>query len=61
LGVARGQRAELDAARATLEEALAMRRKILGEEHPDVAISHSELGRTLFKCSDRPITKRRPA
>ncbi|HSF43172.1 MAG TPA: serine/threonine-protein kinase, partial [Thermoanaerobaculia bacterium] len=48
LGVARGQRAELDAARAALEEALAMRRKILGEEHPDVAISHSELGRTLF-------------
>ncbi|HSK77016.1 MAG TPA: serine/threonine-protein kinase, partial [Thermoanaerobaculia bacterium] len=48
LGVARGQRAELDAAHAALEEALAMRRKILGEEHPDVAITHSELGRTLF-------------
>jgi tetratricopeptide (TPR) repeat protein len=48
LGVAHGERDELDAARAALEEALAMRRKILGEEHPDVAISHSELGRTLF-------------
>ncbi|HKV07165.1 MAG TPA: serine/threonine-protein kinase [Thermoanaerobaculia bacterium] len=48
LGVAHGQRAELDASRAALEEALAMRRKILGEEHPDAAISHSELGRTLF-------------
>lgn len=48
LGVARGQLAQLAAARAALEEALAMRRKILGEEHPDVAITHSELGRTLF-------------
>lgn len=48
LGVARGQRAELDAARAALEEALAMRRKVLGDEHPEVAVSHSELGRTLF-------------
>lgn len=48
LGVARGQLAQLDAARATLESALAMRRKVLGEEHPEVAVSHSELGRTLF-------------
>ncbi|HEX7186451.1 MAG TPA: serine/threonine-protein kinase [Thermoanaerobaculia bacterium] len=48
LGVALGQKAELDAARAALEEALAMRRKVLGEEHPEVAVSHSELGRTLF-------------
>jgi serine/threonine protein kinase/Tfp pilus assembly protein PilF len=48
LGVARGERAELAAARAALEEALAMRLKVLGEEHPEVAISHSELGRTLF-------------
>jgi eukaryotic-like serine/threonine-protein kinase len=48
LGVARGERGELDAAHAALEEALAMRRKLLGEEYPDVAISHSELGRTLF-------------
>ena len=48
LGVARGQMAQLDAARAALEEALAMRKKVLGEKHPDVAISHSELGRTLF-------------
>jgi eukaryotic-like serine/threonine-protein kinase len=48
LGVARGQRAELAASRAALAEALAMRRAILGENHPDVAISHSELGRTLF-------------
>ena len=48
LGVARGEKADLDAARAALEEALAMRRKILGEEHPDVAVTHSELGRVLF-------------
>jgi serine/threonine protein kinase/Flp pilus assembly protein TadD len=48
LGVARGERAELAAARAALEEALAMRRKVLGEEHPEVAVSYSELGRTLF-------------
>lgn len=48
LGVTRGQVAELDAARAALESALAMRREILGEEHPETAISHSELGRTLF-------------
>jgi serine/threonine protein kinase len=48
LGVVHGQRSELEASRAALEEALAMRRKILGEEHPDTAISHSELGRTLF-------------
>jgi serine/threonine protein kinase/Flp pilus assembly protein TadD len=48
LGVVRGQRAELAASRTVLEEALAMRRKVLGEEHPEVAISHSELGRTLF-------------
>lgn len=48
LGVALGQKAELDAARATLEEALAMRRKVLGGEHPEVAVTHSELGRVLF-------------
>lgn len=48
LGVARGQMAELDAARAALQEALAMRRKVLGDKHPEVAVSHSELGRTLF-------------
>lgn len=48
LGVAQGQLVRLDDARATLEDALAMRRQILGEEHPDVAISHSELGRVLF-------------
>ncbi len=48
LGVARRQMAELDTARAVLEQALAMRREILGEEHPDVAVSHSELGRILF-------------
>ena len=48
LGVALGKKAELDAARATLEEALAMRRKVLGEGHPDTAVTHSELGRVLF-------------
>jgi len=48
LGTARGEKAQLDAARAALEEALAMRRKILGEEHPEVAVTHSELGRVLF-------------
>jgi len=48
LGVALKQKADLDAARATLEEALAMRRQVLGEDHPDVAVTHSELGRVLF-------------
>jgi serine/threonine protein kinase/Tfp pilus assembly protein PilF len=48
LGVARRQKAELGPARALIAEALAMRRKILGEEHPEVAVSHSELGRTLM-------------
>jgi serine/threonine protein kinase/Tfp pilus assembly protein PilF len=48
LGVVRGQRAELVAARATLEEALAMRQRVLGAEHPDVAVTHSELGRVLL-------------
>ncbi len=48
LGVTQGQKANLVAARANLEEALAMRREFLGEEHPDVAIGHSELGRVLF-------------
>ena len=48
LGVARLQKAELDAARVTLTEALAMRRQVLGEEHADVAVTHSELGRALL-------------
>ncbi len=48
LGVALGEKAELDAARATLEEALAMRRKVLGEGHEDTAVTHSELGRVLL-------------
>jgi eukaryotic-like serine/threonine-protein kinase len=52
LGVALGQKAELDATRATLEEALAMRQKVLGEEHPEVAVTHSELGRVLFDQRD---------
>ncbi|HEX6903075.1 MAG TPA: serine/threonine-protein kinase [Thermoanaerobaculia bacterium] len=48
LGAARCENADLDAARAALEEALAMRRKFLGEEHPDTAVTYSELGRALF-------------
>jgi serine/threonine protein kinase/Tfp pilus assembly protein PilF len=48
LGVALREKAELDAARATLEEALAMRREVLGEDNPEVAVTHSELGRVLF-------------
>jgi serine/threonine protein kinase/Flp pilus assembly protein TadD len=48
LGVAQGQKAHWDAARATLEEALAMRRQLLGAVHADVAVSESELGRVLF-------------
>ena len=48
LGAARCENADLVAARAALEEALAMRRKILGEEHPDTAVTYSELGRVLF-------------
>jgi serine/threonine protein kinase/Flp pilus assembly protein TadD len=48
LGVAQRQKAEWDAARVTLEEALAMRRKVLGEAHPDVGVTESELGRVLF-------------
>lgn len=46
-GVAEGQVADLDSARATLEEALTMRRKVRGPEHPEVAVSESELGRIL--------------
>ena len=46
-GVAQGQVANLDSARATLEEALAMRQKVLGPDHPEVAVSESELGRVL--------------
>jgi len=49
LGVAQRQKAEWSAARTTLEEALAMRRKVLGEEHPDVAVTESELGRVFFR------------
>ena len=48
LGVALGKRAKLDAAGATLEEALAMRRKVLGEGHQDAAVTSSELGRVLL-------------
>jgi serine/threonine-protein kinase len=48
LGVALSQKARWDAARATLEEALAMRRRVLGAGHPDVAVTESELGRVLF-------------
>ena len=48
LGVAQRQKAEWDAARATLEEALAMRRQVLGAEHPEVAVTESELGRVLL-------------
>ena len=47
LGVVQRQRSQTGAARAALEEALAMRQKVLGEEDPDTAISHSELGRLL--------------
>ena len=47
LGVVQRQRSVPGAARAALEGALAMRRKVLGEEDPDTAISHSELGRLL--------------
>jgi serine/threonine protein kinase/Flp pilus assembly protein TadD len=47
LGVTEGQGARLDAARITLEEALAMRRKFLGPQHPETAVSESELGRVL--------------
>jgi eukaryotic-like serine/threonine-protein kinase len=48
LGAARCENANLGTARAALEEALAMRRKILGEEHADTAVTYSELGRVLF-------------
>ncbi len=48
LGVAQGKKAQWDAARATLEEALGMRRQVLGAEHRDVAVTESELGRVLF-------------
>ncbi len=48
LGVAQRQKADWDAARATLEEALAMRRQVLGQGHPEVAVTESELGRVLF-------------
>jgi eukaryotic-like serine/threonine-protein kinase len=48
LGVAQRHKAQWDTARATLEEALAMRRRFLGEEDPKVAVTHSELGRVLL-------------
>jgi tetratricopeptide (TPR) repeat protein len=48
LGVAQRQKADWKIARATLEEALAMRRKVLGREHPEVAVTENELGRVLF-------------
>ncbi len=48
LGVAQGKKAQWDAARATLEEALAMRRRLLGAAHPEVAVTESELGRVLL-------------
>jgi eukaryotic-like serine/threonine-protein kinase len=48
LGVAQRQKAGWATARATLEEALAMRQKVLGREHPEVAVTESELGRVLF-------------
>ncbi len=54
LGVAEGQMAKLDPARATLEQALAMRRQVLGEEHPEVAVTHSELGRVLWDLGRLP-------
>ena len=47
LGAVLGKKAELDEARALLEEALVLRQKALGEEHPDVAVTYSELGRVL--------------
>jgi serine/threonine-protein kinase len=45
LGIALRQTARLDAGRARLEEALAMGRRVLGDAHPEVAVTHSELGR----------------
>jgi serine/threonine protein kinase len=48
LGVAQRAMADWNAARATLEEALSMRRKVLGEADPDVAVTESELGRVLL-------------
>ena len=48
LGVAQGKKAQWGAARATLAAALAMRRQVLGEKHPEVAVTESELGRVLF-------------
>ncbi len=48
LGVAQRAMADWNAARATLEEALSMRRKVLGEAHPEVAVTESELGRVLL-------------
>ena len=47
LGVTEGQQAHLDSARIALEEALAMRRRYLGPEHAETAVSESELGRVL--------------
>jgi len=48
LGVAQRAKAEWTLARATLEEALAMRRKVLGETHKEFAVTESELGRVLL-------------
>ncbi|HRC87090.1 MAG TPA: tetratricopeptide repeat protein, partial [Thermoanaerobaculia bacterium] len=48
LGVALGQRAELEAARTALEEALTLRQRFLGLEDPLVGVTESELGRTFL-------------
>jgi serine/threonine protein kinase/Flp pilus assembly protein TadD len=54
LGVAQRAKAEWNVARATLEEALSMRRKVLGEAHPEVAVTESELGRVLLDQGHLP-------
>jgi len=43
-----------DEAMPVLEEALAIRLEALGDEHPDVAVSHSELGHTELKRLNYP-------
>ena len=48
LGVAQRAKADWNAARATLEEALSMRRKVLGGADKEVAVTESELGRVLL-------------
>jgi hypothetical protein len=50
LGVLIGKKGDYASAAVVLEQALTMRRRVLGADHPEVAVTLVELGRA---CSDR--------